>query len=575
MADLFDRYGAPEAAQPPKGGDLFDRYAPQSAGVQDYEPQGYTNGQKAARIVGQGAQGFNDAVAGTIGTPVDLVSKGLKAIGVPVGNAPVGGSESIKKGMDYVATLPGRVGDAVSQGSLAPIMDDRTSRFDPVNQTEKIARGAGEGVGNALSIALPAAAIARGAQAGTLTQGVANVLASQPVTQAVAGAVGGGVTAATDNPWLGLAAGAAVPVAAAIGRGVISPVTNRLNAQEQNLVAAAGREGIPLTPAQRTGSPTLKTMEGTFNSMPLASGPMQDTFNGQRQQFNRAVLERAGVTATDATPDTVQRAFQAAGQTFDDLARRTVVNVDNQFVGDVQRVATDYGRRLETDVAPVFRSYLDDLTPLMQAAQTPGANPQIAGEIYGRIRSDIAVTMRETKSAPLRRALGGLVEAFDDAMERSTTGALRAEWQDARSQYQALMTVDKAMQGGTQASRSSGDIAFNALKGAVQQGDRSGYSRGRGQLNELSRVGDFLSNKVPDSGTVPRGMLANPLNWPALAVGGVMSRAYNSRLGNAYLTNQVAGNTNFNALYGSQAGQGVINGGAGVPNALRLLGVSP
>ena len=79
---------------------------------------------------------------------------------------------------------------------------------------------------------------------------------------------------------------------------------------------------------------------------------------------------------------------------------------------------------------------------------------------------------------------------------------------------------------------------------------------------------------MPDSGTVPRGMLANPLNWPALGLGGVLSHAYNSRLGNAYLTNQVAGNTNFNALYGSQAAQELVNGGAGVPNALRLQGGS-
>lgn len=592
MGAFDDLIPTQSSAAPSQGGgmfaDLIPSNGPSAGGVQDWEPQGYSGTQMAARKVGLAAQGINDGFLPTIaGAPVDMVAWGLRQAGVPV-NDPVGGSKSIKRGIDYVATLPGRVSDAFTQGSLNPLSESRTSRIEPVTTGEKAIYGAGEGVGNALSIAVPAGLVAQGARAGTATQGVANTLASQPVTQAVAGGVGGGVTGATDNPLYGLAASLAVPVAAAGVRGAISPVTNRLSPQEQRIVQAAQNEGIQLTPAQMTGSRSLRAAEETMARMPLSNTPMQTAFETQRGQFNRAVMQRAGQTADDASPDTMQRAFTGLGQIFDDLSRRTTVNVDQRFGQDVQRVAANYGRRLETDVAPVFQSYLDDLTPLIQAAATPGAAPQIAGDVYRTMRSDITTRMRETNNLPLRRALGGLVEALDDVMERSTSGALRQEWREVRRNYANLMTIDRAMQGGTQAGRSTGDVPFNALSTAVKSGDRVGYTRGRGDLNELSRIGDYIADKIPNSGTPERlawqniltggGLFtagaASGIGLPAAAVGAaspwLISRLYNSPAGRAYLTNQLAGNTNFNALYGSTAAQQALPAQDGQPNALRL-----
>ena len=322
--------------------------------------------------------------------------------------------------------------------------------------------------------------------------------------------------------------------------------------------------------------------------MPLSNTPMQGAFETQRGQFNRAVMQRAGAVADDASPDTMQRVFTAIGQVFDDLAQRTTVNVDQRFGQDVQRVAGNYGRRLETDVAPVFQSYLDDLAPLIQAAGTPGAAPQIAGDVYRTMRSDITTRMRETNNLPLRRALGGLVEALDDVMERSTSGALRGEWQEARRNYANLMTIDRAMQGGTQTGRSAGDVPFNALSTAVKGSDRTGYTRGRGDLNELARIGDYIADKVPNSGTPERRAWQNMLTGGALFNGGMasgigipaaaaatitpfaVSRLYNSAAGRAYLTNQAAGNTNFRALYGSTAAQQALSGDGERQNMLRL-----
>jgi hypothetical protein len=524
-------------------------------GVQDWEPEDYSTGDKVKRKVGLGAQGVNDAIANTVGAPVDAVAWGLRQLGVPV-DKPIGGSDSIKAGIDYAATLPGRIHEFtdILRPKKGTLTDDRTSRIEPVTTGERTAYGVGEGVGNALSVMVPAAAVANTARAGTVTQGVANALASQPITQLVAGATAGGVTGATDNPWLGLAAGAAVPLAASVGRGIVSPTTSRLTPQEQRIVQTADREGVRLTPAQRTGSPALKGIEGTMAGTPGPSGPMQRALSNQRTDLNKAVLAKAGVTADDASPETVNRAFKNIGQTFDDLAERTTLKVDTKFADKIEGVARDYGRRLETNVAGIFQSYMDDLAPLVKSIREGGNDPQMAGEIYKRIRSDIGRTIRTNNRNPdLQEALRGIQNAMDDVVERSASGALRQEWRDTRRQYQALMTIDKAMQGGTQADRSAGNVPLNALRQAVAQGDRAGYSRGRGQLNELSRVGDFIGQRIPDSGTAGREAVLNPLKWPVMGGMNVFARGYNSPAGNAYFTNQLAGPTDFRGLYSGLA----------------------
>ncbi|MDP3740361.1 MAG: hypothetical protein Q8R02_23445 [Hyphomonadaceae bacterium] len=533
----------------------------------------------APRLGGQFAQGALDAITNTAMAPFDLSAAITNKLGLTSGPSRV--RQGIEAQTDYTATLPLRLRDAVSQGSLGPLTESRTARFEPENRSEKIANKVGEGVGAVASTLLPAGVIAKGAKAGTMTHGLAQTMASQPVTQLTSGAVGGGVTGATDDPLMGLVAALAVPVGAATVRGAISPTTNRLSDAERKLVAVAQREGIPLTPSQQTGSPSLRGLEETMARMPLSNTPMQKTYAGQREAFNRAVMTRTGADAADASPDTMRKTFQTMGSKFDDLASRTTVNVDEKFAGDVQRVSADYGRRLETDVRPVFQSYMDDLAPLLQSV-SKGEKPQLDGQIYGRIRSDIATRMRESgNNKPLQRALGGLVESLDDAMQRSATGPLAAEWGEARRQYQALMTVDKAMRGGTQTTRTTGDIPFSGLTSAVRGADAHGYASGRGQLNDLSRVGDFLAQKVPNSGTPERLGWTNVLTGGALFGGGMASglglpvaiaataapwaasKLYNTPLAKAYLTNQAAGTTDLGALYGSEALRRLIEGGQG------------
>lgn len=540
----------------------------------------------APRLAGQFAQNANDAIASTVGAPVDLVAGGLRQLGVPV-DKPIGGSESIKSGIDYVATLPGRVSDAVSQRSLSPLTEDRTSRFEPQNRAEKIAAGVGQGVGTVAATLLPAGVVANAARPGTVTQGVAQALATQPATQIASGVAGGATTGATDNPLAGLAASLAVPIGAAGIRGVISPTTVTLSDAEKRIIETARREGIPLTPSQETGSKTLRTLEETMAKLPLSGGPMNRSYDTQRAALNEAIMKRTGTAAKDASPETLTKVAKTLGGQFDDLAARTTLVPDQKFADDVLRVATNYGRRLETDVAPVFKSYMDDLQPVIDAIAS-GQNPSIAGETYKAIRSDLARRTRSTSNGELKQALSALGTALDDAVERSASPDLLKEWQTLRRQYAAYKTVDKAMASGRQADRVTGDVPLGAFSSAVRAGDREGFARARGQYGELSKLADYLAPKIPDSGTATRGVTANLLSGGALAAGAgglgasagtaaatavapwLASMAYNSPAGRAYLTNQLAGTTNLRGLYGSEALRRLIEagGGEGEPTAL-------
>lgn len=509
----------------PKGGQ------PQGGAFDDLVPPR----SKPSRGAGLAAQGVTDSIADALGMPVDLAAAAIRVLGrggqralgattsgqfdpqptMPQPAAPIGGSQTFRDAFDYVGQLPGRVSDAVSQGSLGPMVDPRASvRLTPQDTTEQWLYGGGRGVGGALSSIVPASLVSQLAPANTATQGVAQALAARPATQAFGGAVAGGVAETTKDPWLAAAAGvgatAGKDLLTGAARRAVTP-TVRLTPDEQRIVQAMAARGIEPTPAQATGSRGLQVMEATLRRMPVAGNIAERGYDQQRQALNREILATAGVTANRAGPNVIDDAYRVAGQQYDDLIQRQGgVRVDPQFATDVAGVVQRYGRRLETDVAPVFRSYIDDLAPLAAAARQPGANPQVAADVYQRIRSDITSRARQTKNPTLQEALLGLRDSLDDAAAR-TRPDLAPEWQEVRRNYANLSTIDKAMRNAPAADAAAGNIPLGQFRNAVRGNDPQGFARGRGDLNELAQISGFLQNKVPNSGTPERGVMTGLL----------------------------------------------------------------
>ena len=509
------------------------------------------------------ASGFSDAVINSVGAVPDLIGAGMRAARIPGAPEPGAYADAMRRyyneaGEFISAPVNRALGYRDDQGQLT----DVGGPAQPVGDIEKIARGAGEGAGLAASYMIPGTAMARAAKPGTTFANVGRAMSSQPVLQTVAGGVGGGVTEATDNPYAGMVAALTTGVGLPLVNRGITPFPSQLTANEKRLADAARAEGIPLTPGQQTGSEPLRTMESSFVELPFTGRVQQGIYDDQSKAFNEAVMRRAGVSADNASPQVIDDEFRAIGKEFDSLASQTTVNVDKAFFDDIATVENTYLRRLPTDVQPVVKSYVDDL---YRMNGPPGSNPQIPGQQYQTITSDIKRTARGQAQRPdLKTALYALANAIDNALERSAGPALRGEWADARNRYRNLLTIAKAVSGGTNASRASADIPYGALTSTVRSSDKSGFARGRGDLNELSRVGDFIASATPANSGTPRrlnitnlltlgsagggaGFLAGQTPEQAMigmaaALGGpkLAQALYNTPYGQAYFRNQLS-----------------------------------
>lgn len=481
-------------------------------------------GRTAARIVGQGAQGFNDAIASTVGAPVDATAFLLRKAGVKADD-PFGGSESIKRGIDYVATLPGRAKDAIGQGSLAPLTEDRTSRFGAETQAERIANATGEGLGTAASMVAPFGMLAKATEkAAPLTSSIFDSLAQGPKTQAAANVAGNVAGTETDNPYVGAGVSMLTPLLTHGAQRMVSaaPAANDAEVARRGLIETARKNNIPLSAGDITDSKKLKTLESWVDTTPLPLlGGGQTVLNAAKQEgFNKALLGTAGENATAATDDVMQRMFNRIGGKFDSLAKSTSIRVDPQFGADLDRVEQEYGRQL---MSTMKKGTLDKIDELRSAAKAIGsmsvdtsgnAVPNLAvsidGDIYKNVRSALS---KETLNADphVRDAAKGMIDALDGVLGRSLGPNGAKEWQEARRLYRNAITIKEAVQARNNPNTAVGNIPPAAI---------ASRSETNPDLHRLAEVGNaFVGDKIPNSGTGPR----NVLNALALGGGGGMA----------------------------------------------------
>jgi len=460
--------------------------------------------EQAMAIPTQAAAGVNDRLADVLGAPVDLAGKGLRAIGVPVPEDAFGGSASIRSG---IRSLTGEA--PKPQGAL-----------------ERAAYGAGSGAVDAASVLVPAAGIARAARTGSVIGGAAQQAMALPSLQVGAAAAGGAVGQATDSPLAGVATALALPIGAAGAARLISPVTNTLSPARAALVAAAEREGIPLSAGQATGSRVLQNMEGSFAQLPGTSGAEAAFAQTQQQAFNRAVLSRAGAVADNAGPDVLNRERVRIGGQIEDLANRNTMNFTSGVDADLRNIEGSL-RFLTPEVGGPIRARIEQIRGMMTPNQIPTGSVTtpnsvigtVPGYSYRQLDSELGRNIRSTSNGDLRAALSDIRGRLRTAMDDSISPADQAEWQQARREYANLMVAEKAV-GGAGSGAAEGNISPLALRSAVNQSTGQGYARGQGDLNELARIGQGVLRAPPDSGTAGRTQMNQLLTGGGFSAGG-------------------------------------------------------
>ena len=455
-----------------------------------------------ARDLAQGITGLPGLAIDVMGLPTRAVIKGYEAITgkeTALGKAPTFGQAldqtMTRAGLPVPVTEGEKLASALKQGLVGTV--------------------SGQGAGALMKSAAPA---------------VSKFMTAQPVLQTASAVPASAAAyyageAAGDSPYAPLAqigagmVGGMTPSAAmAFGRKVATPLKISNPPETQRLIGIAQNEGISLTPGTKSGSRPLQVAESVLSTLPFSSGPQRQVYAKTREQFNQAILKKAGINDKYVSPEVLDDAFTGIGTEFNDLVAQTPpLRVTPEFNAKIKTVFYDnifkLSRRLDNNFKPVFAGYVEDFDNLFKQAEA-GESGVIDPQSYQDIATDLRATIRETKDPTLKKNLGIMQNALDDLLEQNSSKQLKNQWSDTRRRYRNLLIVDKAAGGGTGETRISGNIPFAGFKQAVDSADQSGFARGRGEYNDLARVGDLLAEKIPNSGTPERTFIQRVLSDP-------------------------------------------------------------
>lgn len=271
----------------------------------------------------------------------------------------------------------------------------------------------------------------------------------------------------------------------ALGRGVVA------SKSAQDLMAAAERAGIRLTPAQLSDSNFMKTVSSALNRLPLTGG--ESVARAQREQFNRAVSKTFGEDASAINSGVYDAAKRRIGGQFDDITARNELPLGPDVMSGLRGVSDEAQRFAGADVEKAVTSAIDEVLGKSQNGKLPGRAYQSLDSRLGKIM----------KAGGEKAAfIGTLRDVLREGMDASISAGDRAAWQTARAQYKNLKTirdlVSKEVDDGISPSQLMGRVnASGAGKEAMASG------RG-GTLGELAKLGQKIKDPIPDSGTAQR-----------------------------------------------------------------------
>lgn len=340
----------------------------------------------------------------------------------------------------------------------------------------------------------------------------ANTLVGATATGAALGALT--PTATGESRSSNALAGSAFGLGGQVVANAVRPVRPMLNPEQARLAKVAATEGIPLTAAQATGSRPLAIVDSVMENLPLTAGPQLAIKQNQQQAFNKAVLSKSGIVGEDIAAPTILTTKKAdLGKAFEDIATRNNLKFDNTVVNGLSDVVSRASRRLTPDQAKSVSNTVDDiLSQVDQSGSMLGTNYQAWRSELGKLST------AGDKEAHFYKELKGLL---DNSFGSQISGADAQKWKEINRQYRNLKTTMDA-QGGAGVAPTSGNVSPAQLNAAVARSmGKEGKALGRGDLNDLSRVGQqFVKDAIPNSGTAQR------LAYQGLLTGGAGTAGY-------------------------------------------------
>jgi hypothetical protein len=449
----------------------------------------------AGRLAASASQG----AVSLVGAPVDLLNGGLRMLGLPMSDNPIGGSQSIADALSAIpnallgtntdifseANAPQSGIEAFGQNALRFLGGGVIPAGALYGRGANLLGGGGPGGGNALAQGIDRMAIETARRPG--------MTAASEIGAATGGA--GGVAAADaidpNNALLRTTFGMAGGMAGGITSGIAasrSAAPRQLSPEMQ----AAERQGIPMMPAD-VGGPAIRRI--TSAAAQTAPGASQIVRAGRRTQ-DAAGAARNRVANSVGTPDTPAGAGEAAIRGGRDFQART------------GRQANDLYRRAETQAGDTqvdlvnARRVMDE--HIAELSQVPGGAPGLAllrdlrSELDGAFPVEGIRKMRtqlrdrfEVGSDAARRA-GQVVDAAAEDIVNSLSAAGRPE---AARAYRAadrywrmrLSTIDNVLEPILGRSSQTGRVGTRSGEDVVRTLQQASRARSR-QLEAFARA---------------------------------------------------------------------------------------
>jgi hypothetical protein len=402
----------------------------------------------------------------------------------------------------------------------------------------------GIGAGAALKSAAWGAGRAGAGRAASLLNRAGMALSSPTTVKGAAaqGALMGGLQPTTDgesrlaNAALsGAVSGAVQAPFRALAR-TNAPVQNFRTPYEKQLIEDAERLGYKLTPAQKTGNPTLAGLESALESLPGSGEAMKALAERNAANTNRIILESLGETGTEINNDILGNAMRRIGRNFESVTTGKKIGLDMDYFRKINGIINEYEMLLPEEMknAGVARALSAMMDEPFQAWRA-GGDAVLDGRTVQKMRSFLTDRIMASKGET-RRMYGKMVEALDEVTERSLPREDMQALRKLREQWKTLKVVEKARSG------SDNEVSLKRLDTAAQK------ARLKNDVAKAAEIARVLDMRLPNSGTAPRTFYQNALTGQGLA--GIAVPA----LAGAGIGAAAPGNNAYGAALGAGAG---------------------
>lgn len=464
-------------------------------------------------IGGMTAYGVSQLVdlLATGGKGQEAVERGLTAVGLP---EPQSAAENIGisgiRGVLGAGSTASQLLKSADSMRLARLLQGQTR---PASVTEDVLRVAG---------ANPQTQAVAGGLGAATAQGAREAGAPEPVAM-LAGIAGG------STPYVSVGgAQQTAQAAATTGRNIVQSVRQAgqrgqpappapnppsvspmpPNRVRESNVSLLEREGVPISPGQRSGAPFTQTVESVMKYLPTSTGQAARFTDLQHRAYNRALLARAGIESDIATPEVLRAGQQRFAQTYDDLERNTVLMGGSRPLAQrLAQIESNYNRGFSGQMRRSFVTMRDDLLAWANGNPRPGQTFQrmqeeLSAEISRASRSDAPGSER------YRQALLGMRGALFDLMEQNTPPQIAQRWRDTNRQYAIFKTVEASMLDPSQQTLNTGFINPRVVAREQRMQMPDEWTRGDPGIDSFTNLvkagAGIIPDPIPNSGTAQR-----------------------------------------------------------------------